>query len=1028
MLRLTRFLFLVLAFCALILRAIGATSSDGQSVRTLARTENTVSASAVGLRDESHGNSSRAQWSNTTSTTPETSRGSLDCWNQWTEYWDASQSLGDPYQSSWTTSTSVHTYNSASTAYRTTTGSWTETFGTGTQTEVVYQDPVHGNFPLATSTYTTTLIAVGDGQKLVPLSTGSTTVVRQTTLLSWAVVANASSVTSPACSLPALVPQCQLEWEEYIAGGALGPRKPQCTEASVSSRGCSTLISAAFAQVPVFGNQAIDVWVTDGSTTSWPTTKSYGPGCSLGCQQCAVTGNTVKVYYWPETATALPGRNTTLWPSTSTRSVPARPIVAIVDNTTLTSPTVYISYATLSASDSCSGVGQTIKHTIVPLRNSQDLSSLAYQPIDGNIGFRPGNWVGGSWKYATKPFNYKDLVEPIPNSVYNQMPACQVQSHAFNTAGIPGNFTCSPRVAYAPLIALPSDVFALDPAWASCTAWYGGLFDPPVALQGAAAVATLTTPVAVQTKPASAGSTLSAGLPFETGWTYQPISSRTADPTMIIASTSTSLPTSSTASDGSQIVGPAPSTGTIDRGSEPANIQPSILASVAEGSAEQSASTTTLADPPESGAAGAAGIIASLIGATRSISISPSDSQVADPASESQTTTIAPSVPSAAVATGSTASKVPAVTLTLSNLQLTSDDFKLSGLIPALISLPTTTPLTTRLYSITQSDSAVQSTPAAAGEQVSAPAGLQSISAGPGNSLAAAATGPNPTPQTSVSRASAGLVFEVDSQIYTAYKPTSDIDGVEIADPTTTLSLAPGGYTRLGAQSISVIGDGSLAVGQNTLAFPSSTAEATNRFVPSPTGSVTSDIVSETILTIGGQTITAMSAAGGIDIQQSTSTIHLVVGGIAATISSAIVSVNAGSQLEVAGSTSALPEVEGINQLMTLGSTVVTATPIAGQSGLAEVDGYTLSVGGPALTDSAEVISEAVGGAVAVTSTALAAPSKTGIVTTTSLGVSGSSARKVLPSSSTASVGQASRHWSRVCIIGVHLAALVACT
>ncbi|KAI7387627.1 hypothetical protein KC336_g17501, partial [Hortaea werneckii] len=202
----------------------------------------------------------------------------------------------------------------------------------------------------------------------------------------------------------------------------------------------------------------------------------------------------------------------------------SEPVIAVVDNTTLTSPTVYISYAKLYASNSCSGIGRTIRNTIIPLSSSAELSSLAYHVIDDNIGFRPGHWVGGSWKYVTKPFNYNDLQEPIPESIYNQMPACQVRSHAWVTAGVGGNFTCSPHVAYAPLIAIPTQVFDIDPAWASCTGWYGGLYDPPKALQGATAIATPEVPTPVEATSASAGSKATDSLPTQT------VSAGAADP------------------------------------------------------------------------------------------------------------------------------------------------------------------------------------------------------------------------------------------------------------------------------------------------------------------------------------------------------------------------------------------------------------------------------------------------------------------------------------------------------------------
>ncbi|KAK0854338.1 hypothetical protein LTR03_002369 [Friedmanniomyces endolithicus] len=858
----------------------------------------------------------------------------------------------------------------------------------------------------ATFTYEETQTVTLGGQFSSPTSTRSviySTLTKVTTRQIDEYLTLQSS--SPGCTLPSRVPRCQSDWSEWHAAGALATRRPVCPQASINPEQCSTIISASYASVPVHGFEGIPAWMTDGTSTFWPTTMSFAPSCTLGCQQCAITGNNVRLLYWPaSTAHATTGGGNST--AHLKRSVANGTAIhtAIFDGTTLTSPTLYISYDTLYASNSCHGIGRTIQNTIVPVASS-DLSSLAYQPL-ANWAIGPGQWGNGelSYKYTSRPFNLTDLIEPIPDSIFNQLPFCQRELRGWKAAGFnESRYTCSPRDApYAPLIAIPTEVRGLDPAWASCTAWYGGLFDPPVALQGAVAVATATTPVAVQTTPASAGSTLSAGLPAQTAGSYQPEpSSGSAEATMILAPTSTSLPTSSTASDGGHIVDPAPSTSTINGGSDPTNVPPSILASVAEGSAEQSTSTTTTAGPTDSGIAEAAGVIASVIGATKSMSDRTSNMQVADPAPVLQTTTTMPGVPS-------------------------SYDPELSGLISALISPPSTTSLRTGLTtSATQSDGAAQSVPTAAGGQASPLLGLKSISGSAGESSVAEASGPDPMLQMSSSRASASLVFEAGSQTYTAYKPSSDINGVEIVDPTTTVVVSPGSFTRFGTQIMSNVGGGSLAVGLTTLVFPTATSEATYHIVPSTTGSASSAIASDTILTIGGQTFTALKTAGGMDIQQSTSTVHLVPGESAATIGSAVVSVNAGGQLEVAESTSTLPEVEGLYQLLTLGSTVVTATPVAGHSGLIEVGDSTLSVGGPALTIGGGLMSEAMGGFAAVSSTALAVPSTTGAATTISSSVSGSPVQQASQTSSIAGAGQAFRPWPRICIIGVPLAAVI---
>ncbi|GAB1736506.1 hypothetical protein NU219Hw_g7654t1 [Hortaea werneckii] len=445
-----------------------------------------------------------------------TANASLDCWDEWVQYWSTSSITGGGSVSE--TKTAVNTFTSTPIYYTTTNGLYTDNYGTRTVTNIQYADPQNMNFPYATSTYTTTLTAVGIGILHEPTSTGEPSTITSTKIITFLSKVSGTAVPTPQCSLPPIVPQCQSEWDAWFAGGAQGGVTPPCAQASIDNNQCSTAISNAYADQPIWGNSALNAWMTNGSSTWWPTTRSFAPSCTLGCQTCAVTGNTVQVYYWPpSTATMVENGTMTARPSALPSSGnKSGPVIAVVDNTTLTSPTVYISYAKLYASNSCSGIGRTIQNTIIPLSSSAELSSLAYHVIDDSIGFRPGHWVGGSWKYVTKPFNYDDLQEPIPESIYNQMPACQVRSHAWVTAGVGGNFTCSPHVAYAPLIAIPTQVFDIDPAWASCTGWYGGLYDPPKALQGATAIATPEVPTPVKATSASAGSKATDNLPGQT--------------------------------------------------------------------------------------------------------------------------------------------------------------------------------------------------------------------------------------------------------------------------------------------------------------------------------------------------------------------------------------------------------------------------------------------------------------------------------------------------------------------------------
>jgi len=136
---------------------------------------------------------------------------------------------------------------------------------------------------------------------------------------------------------------------------------------------------------------------------------------------------------------------------------------------TFTSPTVYVSYDLLYASDSCSGIGKTYSDTILPLSNTADLSSLSFYA--GDQDWQP--------YYSTRPFNLNDLIAPIPESIYDQDPRCQAskQLWADEEGNLNKTFSCPRTAAYAPIIAVPTEVMNLDPEWKSCTAWYGGLYD-----------------------------------------------------------------------------------------------------------------------------------------------------------------------------------------------------------------------------------------------------------------------------------------------------------------------------------------------------------------------------------------------------------------------------------------------------------------------------------------------------------------------------------------------------------------------
>ncbi|KAK4554754.1 hypothetical protein LTR86_008256 [Recurvomyces mirabilis] len=124
-----------------------------------------------------------------------------------------------------------------------------------------------------------------------------------------------------------------------------------------------------------------------------------------------------------------------------------------------------------------------------------------------SLVFRYGEFTASSG-WSTRPFHLSDLVPPVPHSIYNLQPDCMKQyeiltEEAGQLRGLtPENFACNAG-PYAPIIAVPQEVSALNSEWDVCLPWYGGLYDPPEALQPTAVEATPTHPATLTTTSAS---------------------------------------------------------------------------------------------------------------------------------------------------------------------------------------------------------------------------------------------------------------------------------------------------------------------------------------------------------------------------------------------------------------------------------------------------------------------------------------------------------------------------------------------
>ncbi|KAK5709051.1 hypothetical protein LTR17_020114 [Elasticomyces elasticus] len=222
-----------------------------------------------------------------------------------------------------------------------------------------------------------------------------------------------------------------------------------------------------------------------GISWTWPTASTLGaPSCTLGCGRCAVTGGTVQLIYWPETATSFGGNYT------APRTNPASPVTVETLGTTFTSPTLYISYSSVYAANGCSVIGANITNTIVAIPTDTPLSSVygGTIPCDAHMRYTQ-EWT------ATAPFTVADLNEPVPYSIYSSQPWCATY---LRNQGCEG--TCPLSLGYKPILVVPEEVLQdLQPAWATCYGDIRGVYDPPMALQQTSVAAGPTVPIATTT-------------------------------------------------------------------------------------------------------------------------------------------------------------------------------------------------------------------------------------------------------------------------------------------------------------------------------------------------------------------------------------------------------------------------------------------------------------------------------------------------------------------------------------------------
>lgn len=189
--------------------------------------------------------------------------------------------------------------------------------------------------------------------------------------------------------------------------------------------------------------------------------------------QCTISADRVQLNYWPvSTVSGYPNLTVT---SNATESVTA--VVKINGTTfTFTSPTVYLSYAAVSAVDGCShAVGKSYPGAVI------GVSSNAISSIDSP--HEPAN-----------TFNFADLNKPYPAEVLLQL--CFPDPPEFCEVPI--------DAVYNPQIVVPMEIRTLDPAWKSCEPDFFGSYDPPRILEPAPALVNPTPATGVKATSSAA--------------------------------------------------------------------------------------------------------------------------------------------------------------------------------------------------------------------------------------------------------------------------------------------------------------------------------------------------------------------------------------------------------------------------------------------------------------------------------------------------------------------------------------------
>ncbi|KAI6856665.1 hypothetical protein KC323_g7768 [Hortaea werneckii] len=277
---------------------------------------------------------------------------------------------------------------------------------------------------------------------------------------------------TPSCSVNPS--DCDPFWEAYSTKlsewSALGaaqttpaPETPPCMNQSMASSDASFQASFRGCGLCTIYGQGVELVY-------------FPPPATVSRDMCASTPLANMTYYEP--GAILEAYAGTQYGAMATPKPDAQ--TAIVGQNTFTSGTAYISISKVWAEDRCSKTKGTPVYNAILAMPSESVLSLRYSQDHFQYAMVTGTQTGF-------PVSYADFQTPIPWSAWNGQEQC------FNSYG---GYYCDViyENKYRPQLAIPPEINMLNQDWQNCQLWYGGLYDPPLALQPAESIAMPTRP------------------------------------------------------------------------------------------------------------------------------------------------------------------------------------------------------------------------------------------------------------------------------------------------------------------------------------------------------------------------------------------------------------------------------------------------------------------------------------------------------------------------------------------------------